>query len=67
MRKLVAKTLVWLHERPHEAGTEFVVVDAPDPAAEKPVQIDPTTARLWIREKRAGELADIPPARKPRG
>lgn len=56
MRKLTANTLLWLHERPHERGTEFKVVEKPDPAATKPVEVDPGTAALWQRRGKAIEV-----------
>ena len=62
--RIVAKTLVWLREQPHEAGTEFEVVETPDVSATAPVQVDAGTAALWLRHKRAGEAK---PMRKARG
>lgn len=50
---IVAKTLLWLREASHEAGTQFAIVDAPDPAATSPVEVDAGTAALWLRHGRA--------------
>jgi len=49
-RVIVATTDVPLHERRHLKGTEFEVVDAPDPKA-LPVQIDQESARRWLRQE----------------
>lgn len=53
--RIVAKTLLWLREQPHEEGTEFAVVETPDPKASKPVEIDAGTAALWLRHGKAEE------------
>jgi len=60
MQRIVAKTLVWLREQPHEAGTEFAVVEVPAPAATDPVEIDAGTASLWLRHKTAEVVASLP-------
>lgn len=60
MQRIVAKTLVWLREQPHEAGTVFAVVEVPDPAPTGPVEIDAGTASLWLRHKTAEEVAASP-------
>ena len=44
-KTVTCNTLVWLRERPFEAGTTFTVVDAPK--TEK--QVDPATAAAWGR------------------
>lgn len=52
MAKIIrALTLKWLREKSYEAGTEFAVVDVPNPDADNPVEIDPGTADLWVRHK----------------
>lgn len=64
MQKLRALTLLWLHERPHDAGTEFAVVENPDRAAEKPVQVDRGTAALWVRH---GKAETVEASAEPKG
>lgn len=61
-RTLSANTLIWLRDKPYDAGTVFAVADKPDPAATKPVQVDAGTADLWVRE---GKAAAVAPAKKP--
>ncbi len=65
MRTITAKTLVWLHDRPHDAGAKFAVVDKPDPAAKDPAQIDPGTAALWLQQQKAGEEPVAATGRRP--
>lgn len=48
-RLIRALTLVRLRGAAHERGTQFEVVDKPDPASGV-LQVDSTTARLWLRE-----------------
>ena len=59
--RIVAKTLLWLREQQHEAGTEFAVVETPAPKATKPVEVDAGTATLWLRH---GKAAEVKPGRK---
>jgi len=59
--RVVAKTLLWLREQSHEAGTELDVVTAPDLDAKSPVQVDAGTAALWLRH---GKAAEVKPAGK---
>lgn len=44
-KTVTCSTLVWLRERPFEAGTKFNLVDAPKSATE----VDPATAAAWER------------------
>lgn len=62
--RIRALTLVWLHERAHEAGAEFAVVETADPAATAPVQIGFGLADLWLRQKKAVPVEATPEGKK---
>ena len=64
MRKIRALTLVRAHEAAFERGTEFEVVDAPDPAKRDPAQVGSAVARIWLREKWAEPVEAGKPASK---
>lgn len=55
-RVIVASTDVSLHEKRHDKGTEFEVVDPPKPD-QTPPQVGSATARMWLRESWATEKA----------
>lgn len=44
-KRVTCNTLVWLRDKPFEAGTSFAVVD--EPKADK--EVDPATASGWAR------------------
>ena len=60
-RTITANTLLWLRDKPYDAGTEFAVVEKPDLGATQPVEVDIGTADLWVRQGKAAEAA---PAKK---
>lgn len=57
MSRIRTLTLVRAHEVSFERGSEFDLVDPPDPARRDPAQVGSATARIWLREKWAEPVA----------